>query len=323
MKLISLLLALLTSFFVGVKDKEIKKEEPENINQAIINTSKLKILKDVGEAYLEKFGLKDNDFKLIHEAGFNLIEGNFDICANDEDVVFFLNEAQKYQLKVILPAGSGEAEWGYECDSEPYPKEQRPNWQKEDVQNWIKKWKDHPAVWGWDLSNEAGGNFPNSDRNYWLSKEDLKKAYQDIKEVDLIHPVVIRINGWFFYDYNSNFFREENPFTKDMTDFVMINAYSNVQEYFYDFVDKVLERATNSIRDIDPKVKVLVALGAWEETPLWYLPSAEHIKNDFNSTKKFNIAGIAFFKYGAEDSNWYLPKYKEAWNSIKQVLKEY
>src|SRR3972149_1709052 len=88
------------------------------------------ILKDVGEAYLDHFGLAETDFELIKNAGFNTIEGNFDICASDEDVLFFLDSAQKYNLKVIMPAGAGEAEWGYECDIAPLP-EQKPAWQKQ------------------------------------------------------------------------------------------------------------------------------------------------------------------------------------------------
>src|SRR3990167_8958472 len=52
------------------------------------------VLKDVGEAYMVRFGLTQKDFTDIKSAGFDVIEGNFDICAKDDDVRFFLDGAQ-------------------------------------------------------------------------------------------------------------------------------------------------------------------------------------------------------------------------------------
>ncbi|KKW13722.1 MAG: hypothetical protein UY54_C0029G0009, partial [Parcubacteria group bacterium GW2011_GWA2_50_10b] len=77
---------------------------------------KFAILKDVGEASYDHFGLTQKDFAEIKEAGFDVIEGNFDICASSEDVRYFLDSAERTGLQVILNAGAGEAEWGYPCD---------------------------------------------------------------------------------------------------------------------------------------------------------------------------------------------------------------
>ena len=72
----------------------------------------LAILKDVGEAAYYHFGLTEKDFLEIKKAGLDVIEGNFDICADDADVKFFLDSAKQAGLRVILNAGAGEAEWG-------------------------------------------------------------------------------------------------------------------------------------------------------------------------------------------------------------------
>lgn len=286
--------------------------------KATTDDKNLKFLKDVGEPYLDFFGLKDNDFKTISEAGFNTIESNFDICASDKDVSFFLNKADEYGLKVIMPAGAGEAEWGYQCDKTPAA-DQKPIWQKEAVQNWINKWKDHAIIYAWDTSNEAGSVFPNADKEYYLTVDQLREAYQTVKEADPDRLVMTRMNGWFFYDYDNNFFRHGNPFADKTTDIVMVNAYSNVEDYFYDFVSTVTKRAVDSIGQIDPSVKFIVSLGVWEESPLWFRPSVIQIENDYQSLKSFDLLGTAYFKYGAKGSKWYLPEHISVWEKLRQL----
>lgn len=276
------------------------------------------ILKDVGEAAFDHFGLAVQDFTTIKNAGFDVIEGNFDICASDTDVQFFLDSAHKVGLKVILNAGAGEAEWGYSCD-EKYTAGQKPVWQKELVRQWVLKWKDHPALYLWDTSNEDGGTFPYGtggtmpdaewETKFALTTEQLQQAYRDVKSFDPSHNIMIRMNGWYFYDYAEDFFRPGNYFGKDVADIVMINAYSNVDEYFPDFVSTVLRRAARSIYAIDPDAKIIPSLGVWGEPPLWFKPTTAHLINDYQQAEKAeNLVGIAFFKYGArEGSDWFLP----------------
>ena len=272
------------------------------------DTKQLKILKDVGEAYMEYFGLTETDFKLMKNSGVDLIEGNFDICATDEDMEYFLKMSSKYNLKVIMPAGSGEAEWSYKCNVDSYPSSQKPIWDKEAVVAWINKWKNYSAVFAWDISNEAGSVFPNPSDANMLTVDQLKQAYSDVKSADPNHPVMIRMNGWYFYDYESNFFRVGNPFSNNTTDIVMVNAYSNVDEYFQDFVSTVSTRSISAITDLDPNTKIIIALGAWNEPPLWTMPTVGHLKSEITWIKnQSNIMGIAYFKYGAKNSEWYLP----------------
>jgi hypothetical protein len=301
MKYILLTAILLIFFVLLIWNSNPKQPVP-------YETGKPKLMKDVGEAYMENFGLTNSDFKIMSNSGINVIQSNFDICAEDSDVEFFLDSAAKHKIKVILPAGSGEAEWGYECGKENYPENQKPIWQKEKVQDWVNKWKDHPAVYAWDISNEAGSVMPNSKR-FRLNADQLKKAYTDVKSVDSNHPVMIRMNGWFFYDYEDDFFREGNPFDKDMADIVMVNAYSNVEDYFDDFVTRVTDLSIDSIRKLDPDTRIIIALGAWEEPPLWYKPGTKELRREIDFVKKNEeVMGIAFFKYGAKDSEWYLPE---------------
>jgi hypothetical protein len=293
----------------------------------LINDRNISFMKDVGEAYMDNFGLSEDDFKKIAGAGINVIEGNFDICADEGDVKYFLDQAQKNNLKVVMPAGSGEAEWGYECSGEPYSNSQRPVWQKEKVLAFVNKYNTHPAVFGWDSSNEAGSVMPTASyyneksgevpAEFYLTGEQLKQAYVDIKSVSK-KPVMIRMNGWFFYDSNDKFFASGNPFGKDMADIVMVNAYSNVSDYYADFVATVVARAKSAIGNADPGTKIIVALGAWEEESLWKMPTPAHLQNEIDATNENqDIVGIAYFKYGAKGSEWYLPESaSNLWNVI-------
>jgi len=232
-----------------------------------------------------------------------------------------------------LPAGAGEAEWGYTCDQKTFPKDQKPQWQKKSVTEWIERWKDHPAVYAWDISNEAGSVFPNASWHnekdshvpdaLYITKEQLKTAYKDVKTADHGHPLMIRMNGWFFYDNDSDFFRAGNPFDQNSADIVMINAYSNVADYYPDFVDTVTSRATESILAIDPKTEFIISLGVWLEEPLWKLPSVNHLKHDLESLNDYDLLGIAYFKYGAKNSEWYLPDKKQGAPEIWKTISDY
>ncbi|MFC1727361.1 hypothetical protein ACFL0Y_02455 [Patescibacteria group bacterium] len=284
----------------------------------------VKILKDVGEPSLENFGLTDQDFEMIAESGFEVIESNFDLCASEDEVLYFLDQSHQHGLKVILNAGSGEAEWGYACDEE-YSPGQRPRWQESLVSLWVNRWKNHPALFAWDIANEAGGNFPNAeDRSIRVTLSQLKEASQSVRAVDPGHPIMIRMNGWFFYDEVDDFFGLENPFGQGVADLVMINAYSNVEDYYPDFIETVMGRATTSILEVDPKVKIIGAIGAWEEPPLWYRPSSEQLSNDLEQMGKvINLYGIAFFKYGARESQWFWPDSEQGDARLWQLVSKY
>lgn len=267
-----------------------------------------KILKDVGEAYMDNFGLTDADFQNMSKAGITIIEGNFDICATDEDVHYILSKSAQYGMKVIMPAGSGEAEWGYACDEEPYAASQKPVWQSGLVTAFINKWKNNPAVYAWDTSNEAGSVLPNSEK-YKLTVPQLQTAYSDVKNADPKHPVMIRMNGWFFYDNDKDFFPDGNPFGTGVADIVMVNAYSNVEDYYPDFVRTVMRRSQTTISQIDSHISYIAALGVWSEPPLWVLPTPDQLSHDIYAAQNTKQpASLAFFKYGAKDSEWYLPK---------------
>jgi hypothetical protein len=300
-------------------------------NHSSPSPERISMMKDVGEAYMDHFGLTATDFQTLKQAHITHIEGNFDICASDSDVQYFLDQSYRYGLKVILPAGAGEAEWGYTCDQNIYPRDQKPVWQSQKVVHWVNKWKHHPAVYAWDTSNEAGSVMPNASwRNeahqtipdaFYLNAQQLQVAYKDVKKADPTHPVMIRMNGWFFYDFDDNFFRPGNPFASRVADIVMINAYSNVSDYYDDFVTTVATRAQDSIKDIDPKVKLIISLGVWEEKPLWYLPTPEQLKHDIAAVHSLNnIAGLAYFKYGAKGSEWYLPEKTHGAPQLFEIL---
>lgn len=313
---------ILLLYFLFLKNNQqvlsfVGTSEQEHIPQKVA-ISDVVMLKDVGEAYMDRFGLTERDFEMISSSGFNTIEGNFDICADSDDVEWFLRMAQDHNLRVVLPAGSGEAEWGYACDEEPYPVTQNPVWNREAVRDWVYKWRDHPALLGWDISNEAGSVFPNANGKNYLTLAQLKAAYRDVKSFDPEHPIMIRMNGWYFYDFDRDFFRRGNPFSEGVADVVMINAYSNVDEYFPDFVTTVATRSISSIRLEDPDVQFIFAVGVWREPPLWRLPTAAHLKHDLRQLDNLSTpVGVGYFKYGAKDSEWYMPEdAPELWEMV-------
>lgn len=136
---------------------------------------------------------------------------------------------------------------------------------------------------------------------------------------DPSRPIIIRMNGWVFYENEDDFFNTENPFGKHVADIVMVNAYSNVEDYYSDFVDTVTSRAIQSIKAVVPNTKIIISLGTWEELPLWHKPKLNNLKNDFNNLNKYDLEGIAYFKYGAKDSEWYLPDNKDLWRIITKL----
>jgi hypothetical protein len=306
---------------------EVTSEDPQNIEAQNTSlegdTSKdiLIMLKDVGEPYLEHFGLRDSDFDDIYQHGVSIIGVNFDICASDEDVQYLLDQSERVGLRVVMPAGAGEAEWGYACDAD-IPSTQEPKWDADGVRKWVRTWKDHSAVYAWDISNEAGGNFPNADEGYRVSLEALQTAYLDVKKIDPEHPILIRMNGWFFYDFDEDFFREGNPYGPGVADIVMVNAYSNVEDYYDDFVSTVTTRAAESIKELSPDIEIIVSIGVWEEKPLWYLPSMDHVQHDVRDAKNSAPIAIAFYKYGAYDTEWWLPKHNSVlWKWLSESVK--
>jgi len=315
------------------KKDQLKEEsiiiKDHNVEEIKVGDEYYLVMKDVGESYLDRFGLSPNDYKTMKAAGVDIIEGNFDICATPSDVLIFLENASSAGLKVILPAGAGEAEWGYPCD-EDFSDTLKPIWQKDAVQAWVKKWSYHPAIFAWDISNEDGQNFPNAqrlddawaDNGYAVSLSQLQQAYKDVKAADPGRPIMIRMNGWYFYDYDSNFFRTGNAFGPGVADIVMINAYSNVEEYFHDLVATVSNRAFNSIKAINPNAKIIIALGAWGESPMWFKPTVQEFAADINQIKNIDdIYGIGIFKYGAEEGEWLMTKdASDLWSYMSENL---
>lgn len=299
-----------------------------------VSTNFLTIMKDVGEPIYDYFGLTDSDFREIKSAQFDVIAVNFDICASDEDVNYLLEGAKKYGLKVFLPAGSGEAEWGYECESSS-PSTQGPVWQKDKVQAWVKKWKDHPAVYGWDSSNEDGENLPNGSNNpslgegwtkFSLTSEQLATAYRDIKAVDPIHPIMIRMNGFWFYENEDNFFRAGNHFAAKAADIVMVNTYSNIFDSPNNqFVGQTIDKSLRAIKTVDSDVKVIASIASWEEKPTWHRPTGGELTIDINQVlnRKGKLGGLAYFKYGAKAGvEWHMPSQAKGSPELWQIIKD-
>lgn len=266
------------------------------------------ILNGVGDSKLVDFGLTDQDFQQIAASGVTIIQTNFDICADDQNVMRFLNQSKNVGLSVVLPAGVGDTEWGYSCDKNTFPSTQKPEWQKSAIADWISKWKSHPALYGWATANEAGSYLPNANSKATLTLEQLKTAYSDVRSLDPDHPVIIYMNGKNFIDHEDNYFWSGNPFSDDVADIVIVTAHSNFGRYDASFVAKITSRAKSSIFTTSPNTRLVISLAAWKQDPTWALPITSNLQSEIKKVSDHqDIIGIAFFKYGAKGSGWHLP----------------
>ena len=60
----------------------------------------------------------------------------------------------------------------------------------------------------------------------------------------------------------------------------------------------------------------------WKEPPLWIEPKGENLENEYRYLLELkNLEGIAFFKYGAKGSEWYLPQNSPTlWQKILDLI---
>lgn len=269
--------------------------------------------------------IDDKDLNLISQMGFSVLaseEGVNDI--DTEEMKHTLDRIYKHGLKMIVDAGFSSGAWGYKEDGSDDP-EQEPVWQKEKMQNWVLELKDHPAIYGWDISNEAGENLPNGNR-YRISLAQLKQASIDIRQIDSTRPVMIRMHYW---DEEDGDFGRQNPFAPEIADIVMLNLYSNYSldgqtALLPDMVNDSAKILIDKIAAIDPNVKIWLSLAAFEEQPMFLNPSVTGIRQDIQSVLKLaNIESIGFFGWGEPMSNWYLPRDgKEILSAIQVEVKK-
>lgn len=253
----------------------------------------------------------DADLQQISNLGVTIVEGEWGISeASSEEVTALLDKLQAKNLKLLMNFSDG-ASWGYKedgTDNSNLP----PTWQAQKVKSFIEKIKNHPALFGYDIANESGENFPNSDQ-FRLTINDLKKAAETVRNIDPTKPIVIRLR----YDDIPIFFKT-NAFADNIADIVMINIYSNyTEDGTTRAMPKMMEDAqaiVDSIKNIDSDIKIWIAVGTFKEQPLFIKPKSEWLSEDINIVKKIpDVTGLVFFGWGPEryptqGQGWYLPR---------------
>lgn len=296
---------------------------------ATVTVVPLYIMKGVG------IDVPQEDFEAMRAVGIDIVTTNWGMGESVEGAEDFLDKAEASGLKVVMDGGFSDAAWGFtKSDWDNLPKGKRPVWQRDKVQSWIKALKDHPAVFGWDISNEAGMNLPSGDRaknSEWprsaITVKQLKQARADILEIDPDKPILIRMAPW---GLNEVPFGASNPFGKGIADIVMLNIYSNYapgkQVLSPNIIQENGSEYIKEIKSVDADVKIWVSIGAFEEPGIFKRPTVYALARDIENTLELShITGIGFYLWGpvflGDGETWYLPETgADLWSVIQRHI---
>jgi len=281
--------------------------------------------------------IPQEDFDAMRAACIDILTTQWGIEKSLEETKAFLGKAEAAGLKVVLDGGFSNAAWGFsDGDWDNLSEGKRPVWQREKVQSWVEALRNHPAVFGWDISNEAGLNFPCGDgaeNPEWpdgaITLQQLKQTRADVLEIDPDKPILIRMAPW---DLSKPPFQVDNPFDAGIADIVMLNVYSNwTKGNEVQFPSIIQESGAEYIRAIkayDPDVKIWLGMAAFREPNSFQRPTASDLTRDIRSTLKLPyITGIAFFEWGPvklanTGEDWYLPETgADLWDVIQYHIR--
>ena len=204
---------------------------------------------------------------------------------------------------------------------------QKPVWQKEKVQTYIHALGGHNAIYGYDISNEAGENLPGGDTQR-ITLAQMKEAAKNVREIDDTRPILMRMHYWDRFDGD---FSDKNPFDSGIADIVMLNLYSNFTNdrqsaLLPHMIKNSGQSLVNKIMGIDPNVRIWIALGAFRELPHFLAPTDDSLRRDIENTLLIEgVENIGFFGWGPErypneGIGWYLPRDGK---SLIEVIKEF
>jgi len=255
----------------------------------------------------------DADLDAMESAGIGIIEGEWGMAdATPQKVLALLDRANARGMKLIMNFTENSA-WGYAYGE--MGAHQAPQWQKAEVQAYVRAIMKHPALFGYDVSNEAGENLPNGG-TFRITSAQMKEAADSVRAIDALRPILIRMHYWDRFDGD---FTEKNPFTDGIADIVMLNLYSNwsadgAKVGIPNMISLSAQDLVDKIRGVDPDAKVWLALGAFRESPFFLRPSASDLARDIRSALTVKgVTSISFFGWGPErypdeGPGWYLPR---------------
>ncbi len=253
----------------------------------------------------------DTDLDRIKELGFTVLNSEWGMDdVSPPQMLALLDRFQQRGLKFIVNLSNGAA-WGYSPGGNHHA-DQAPAWQAARVKDYIERIRYHPAVYAYDISNEAGENLPNGS-HMRITLEQMREAASDVKFADETHPILIRMHYW---DDGDGDFTEKNPFGPDIADIVMLNLYSNYS------VDGIKALLPNMVRDsgqqlvdkilaVDGSVRIWISLAAFRDTPSFVKPDISDIKRDALSAAAIHgVESVGFFGWGSPENGagWYLPR---------------
>lgn len=136
----------------------------------------------------------DYYFKELRYLGVNTIR----TWNTDENTIKLLDSANKYGIKVMLGIWMRHGKPGMEADdSFDYIKDSSGKEKMyDDAINTIKKYKDHPALLTWGISNEVYLNIDTDEEKIAYSKL-LERICVQIKKIDKDHPIT-SVEAWTF-----------------------------------------------------------------------------------------------------------------------------
>lgn len=178
-----------------------KKAQAKNISWGVNFSSKqaLDLGLDPKETYLNILDdLKADNIKIaVHWDSIEKIQDSFDVTEFD----FYMNEAQKRGVKVILAIGMKTPRWP-EYHLPEWTEEMSVEEQQEEILEMltfiVDRYKDYPNLIAWQVENEPFFNYGEAP---WKDNTFLEKEIKVVKEVDQNHKIIITDSGemsfWF------------------------------------------------------------------------------------------------------------------------------
>ncbi len=264
---------------------------------------------------LVPLGISDNDLAYLQRLGIKVVGGSQGIEQGTEATLAWLDRLQKYNLKAVINLAN-EASW---IGNDPA----YPQWQEKKIKDFIEVIASHPAVWGYDISNEAGENLVSGYKyGHRISLSQLREAVRTVKSVDKSRPLLLRMHYW---DEEDGDFGWDNPFAAGLVDVVMLNLYSNYslngrEPSLPNMVSDSGKILIDKIKAVDGQVKIWLSLASFTEPPKFLLLPPADLKRDISSALSLDIEALGFYGWGSSDFKWYLPRDGKG---LLQVIEEY
>lgn len=254
--------------------------------------------------------VSDSELDLIAQTGFQLLLPEWGVDdAQASQVLALLDRLESRGLAMVLDGGFSAGAWGFAEDGTDQGKS--PVWQEAKMSAWVNALKAHPALYAWDISNEAGENFDLGRHNFRLSLADLQTASSAMRSLDPTHPLILRMHYW---DDEDGDFNQLNPFSPGLADIVVLNLYSNYSldgatPLLPEMIQDSASLLINKITAVDGAVDIWLSLAAYRELPFFVKPSPDALQRDILAALRLNsLSSLGFFGWGSLDYGWYLPR---------------